>query len=214
MALFCLTTTFAHQTDRNTQLLGSQNPPEAWYHWLWAIKKNSCCLFLIFRITVSKAALAQPGKWTGTSQLMISSPLIHQQERWYLNTLPSSNSPPFPIPIKDLCSQPWPVGSTCRACGRPKKPGATSKEPDKGLDLLLHRQGCEKSWLTPQSCRITSLTASERNTPLQKPERQQVSVSITAVVLRIKGISFSPRVTQFHEYFSIALVYNEKALCL
>lgn len=83
-----------------------------------------------------------------------------------------------------------------------------------GLDLLLHWQGCKKSWLTPQSCRITWLTASEHNTPLQKPERQQVSVSVTVVVLRIKGISFSPRVTQFHEYFSVALVYNEKALCL
>lgn len=95
-----------------------------------------------------------------------------------------------------------------------KNPGATSKEPDKGLDLHLHWQGCKKSWLTPQSCRISSLAASEHNTPLQKPERQQVSVSVTAEVLRIKGISFSLRVTQFHEYFPIAFVYNEKALCL
>lgn len=123
MAPFCLTTTFAHETDRNTQFLGSQNPPDAWYHWLWAIKENNYCLFLIFRITISKvkAALAQSGKWTSTSQLMIWSPLTHQQERWYLNSHPSSNSPPFPIPIKDLCSQPWLASSTCCAYGGPKK---------------------------------------------------------------------------------------------
>lgn len=122
--------------------------------------------------------------------------------------------PSFPYPHKDLCSQPWPAGSTCCAYGRPRKPGATSKEPDGELDLLVCRQGCKKSWLTPQSCRITPLKASEHAVPLQKPARQQVSVSVTATVLRIERISFSLRVTRFHEYFSSGLVYNEKALCL
>lgn len=64
--------------------------------------------------------------------------------------------------------------------------------------LACHRQGCKKSWLTPQSCRTTPLAASEHDVPLQKPPRQRVSVSVTATVLRIKGISFSLRVNRFH----------------
>lgn len=101
MALFCLITTFTHQTDRNAQFLVSQTPPDWWYNQLCTVKENNYCFFLIFRITVSKAALSHVGKCTSTFQLMIwRSPLTNEQERWYLNTLPSSNSPPFPIPTK------------------------------------------------------------------------------------------------------------------
>lgn len=166
MALFCLITTFTHQTEWNTQFLVSQTPPDAWYHWLCPIKENNYCCFLIFRITVSKAALSWIGKRSSTFQLMIwRSPLTDQQERWYLNTLPSGNSPPFPIPLKDLCSQPWPAGSTCCADGWPRKPGGTSQEPDRERDLLVCKQRCEKSWLTPQSCKIIPVTVSEHDTP-------------------------------------------------
>lgn len=97
--------------------------------------------------------------------------------------------PSFPYPHKDLCSQPWPAGSTC--CAHRRKLGATSKEPDGEMDLLVRRQDSKKSWLTPQSCRITPLAASEHDTPLQKPARWQVRVPVTATVLSIKGISFS-----------------------
>lgn len=41
MALFHLITTFTHQTDRNTQPLGSQNLPDAWYNQLCTIKENN-----------------------------------------------------------------------------------------------------------------------------------------------------------------------------
>lgn len=112
--------------------------------------------------------------------------------------------PSFPHPHKDLWSQLWPAGSTCCMCRRPRKPGTNSKEPDRELDLLVRRQGCKKSWLTPQSCRITPLTASEHDAPLQKPARQKVSVSarMSVTVLGLKGISFSLRGTRFHEYVS------------
>lgn len=139
-----------------------------------------------------------------------------QQERRYLNTLPSSNSPPFPIPTKIYVLRLGLPAVPVVRMEDQEKPGATSKEPDRELDLLVCRQGWKKSWLTPQSCKITPLIASEHDAALQKPARQQVSVSarMPATVLGIKGISFSLRVTQFHEYFSIALVHIEKALCL
>lgn len=198
MAPFCLTTTFAHQTERNTQFLGSQNPPDAWYHWLWTTKENNYCLFLIFRITISKTAspARKLNQHTSADDMKSFDPSARRMIFKYSSF---QQFPSFPYPHKRLMF-------SSLACQQylfciwktPKKPGATSKEPNYGLDLLLHWQGCKERWLTPQSCRITSLTASEHDTPLQKLERQQVSVSVTTMVLRIKGISFSLRVTEFH----------------
>lgn len=106
------------------------------------------------------------------------------------------SSPPFPIPTKIYVL----------SLGLPAVPAVHMEDQEnlelppksqRELDLLVHRQGHKKRWHTPQSCRITPLKASEYGAPLQKPARQQVSISarMPATVIGNKGIFFSRRVT-------------------
>lgn len=75
--------------------------------------------------------------------------------------------------------------------GRARKPGATSKEAEKELDVLVQLAGSP------------GLQDSSSQPLLQKPARQQVSLEkqMPATVLGIQRIASSLSVTRFHEYF-------------
>lgn len=121
--LFCLITTFTHQTDRNTQFPGSQNPPDAWYHWLCTIKENNYCSFFFRLQNHCFQGCAVPHR--KTNQHISADDMKKSFDRSARKTVFKYSSlqqfPSFPYPHKDLCSQPWPASSTCCAYGRPRK---------------------------------------------------------------------------------------------